>query len=288
MFRAIILLTLLSTRFTMGASQTEESDWVYLENSFLRIGIKKSSGGCIGYLSRSGTNQNLLNHFDRGRLVQQSYYGNQDGTFWNKQPWRWNPVQGGDYKGTGAKLLDLKVEKDRIYTKTLPRHWSGCIDLPDVTMEQSIVLTGSVAQIRFKMIYTGTNAHTAQAQEIPALFIEPDYGMLVLYDGNKPWTNGALTRSQPGWPNESRRITEHWAAYVNSDDFGIGAYVPIANELTCYRYGIGKEPEKGACSYFAPITRFAITPGMIFDYEVYLTVGKTKEIRSTFQSLQKR
>jgi hypothetical protein len=155
-------------------------------------------------------------------------------------------------------------------------------------MEQWIVLTGSVAQIRFKMTYGGTNTHSVQAQEIPALFIEPDYGMLVLYDGSKPWTNGALTRSLPGWPNESRRMTEHWAAYVNPDGFGVGAYVPIDNELTCYRYGIGSGPEKGACSYFAPITRFAITPGLVFEYEVYLAVGKTKEIRSAFQSLQKR
>jgi hypothetical protein len=277
----------LAVRFAMAASQSEEADWAFIDNGELRLGIKKSSGGCIGYLSRSGTNRNVLNHFDRGRLVQQSYYGERDGTVWGKQPWRWNPVQGGDYKGTGAKILELKMEKERIYTKTLPRHWSGCVDLPEVTMEQWIQLTGAVAHVRFKMAYNGTNTHPIQAQEIPALFIEPEYGLLVLYDGAKPWTNGALTRSEPGWPNESRRMTEHWAAYMNHEGFGIGAYVPIASELTCYRYG-REGTEKGACSYFAPITRFAIKPGLVFEYEVFLTLGKTREIRSAFSALQKR
>lgn len=53
--------------------------WAYLDNGQIRLGVKTASGGGIGYLSVAGSARNLLNHFDRGRLVQQSYYGNPDG-----------------------------------------------------------------------------------------------------------------------------------------------------------------------------------------------------------------
>ena len=153
-------------------------------------------------------------------------------------------------------------------------------------MEQWITLTGKLAHVHFKMSYTGTNAHSRQAQEIPAFFVEPQFDTLLLYEGDKPWSNGPLNRSRPGWPNESRKITEHWAAYLDEAGFGIGAYVPMATELTCYRYGKG-DSKSGACSYFAPITRFAITPGFIFEYDLWLTAGRVEEIREAFNSVQK-
>src|SRR5690349_11369584 len=95
--------------------------WAYLDNGKLRLGVKQSSGGAIAYLSRSGSDRNVINHYDRGRLVQQSYYGKKDDSLWNKQPWRWNPVQGGDWKGAPSKLMEFKVEGEtKLYAKTLP------------------------------------------------------------------------------------------------------------------------------------------------------------------------
>ena len=80
-------------------------------------------------------------------------------------------------------------------------------------------------------------------------------------------------------------MAEHWAAYVNDNDYGLGAYVPIAKELTCYRFSAGRKSEQGACSYFAPLTTFAVTPGMDFQYDLYLTAGSSSEIRERFQKL---
>jgi hypothetical protein len=151
-------------------------------------------------------------------------------------------------------------------------------------MEQWISLTGAVAHVHFKFSYTGKITHAERDQEIPAVFTEPEYENLVLYDGEKPWTNGQLNRSKPGWPNEGRKTTEHWAAYVNASDFGIGVLVPVADRLTCYRFGDGKR-EHGSCSYFAPLTSFAIKPGFVFEYDAYLTIGSVEEIRQRFQNL---
>lgn len=269
----------------VSAALLNTNDWAFLDNGQIRIGVKKTSGACIGYFSLSGSNRNLLNHHDQGRFVQQSFYGDEDGTLWNKQPWRWNPVQGGDWKGSPAKLLSFKAETNSIYARSMGRHWSGCVDMPDVIFEEWISLTGRVAHVRYRMTYTGDKAHAVRDHEIPAVFVEPDLDTLVLYDGDKPWTSGALSRSRPGWPNESRKFTERWAAYVDKGNFGIGAFVPAATNLTCYRFGEGGS-ERGACSYFAPLIRFGIKPGMAFDYNVYLAIGSSSEIRDEFRKLQ--
>ncbi|HEX6984064.1 MAG TPA: hypothetical protein VF170_01750 [Planctomycetaceae bacterium] len=268
------------------ADEPPRPEWVYLDNGEVRIGVKTTSGGAIAYFSPSGSEKNLLNHFDHGRLVQQSYYGAPDGTTWAGKPWRWNPVQGGDYKGGPAKLLEIESGDTSLSTRSVARHWSGCVDLPEVTFEQRITLDGGVAHVRFRMTYAGDMKHPPAHQEIPAVFVEPEYDTLVLYDGDRPWTGGPLSRSKPGWPNESRRMTERWAAYVNADGFGVGAYVPIAEELTCYRYAAGQPSDRGACSYFAPLTTFAVTPGLTFEYDLYLTCGTAEEIREAFRRVR--
>ena len=79
-------------------------------------------------------------------------------------------------------------------------------------------------------------------------------------------------------------MTEHWAAYVDQDGNGLGVLVPAADLLTCYRFGDGKR-EHGSCSYFAPLTRFAVTPGRVFEYDIYLTAGSVDEIRTRFRRI---
>jgi hypothetical protein len=269
---------------TVLAAPAYDTGWSFLDNGQIRLGVKTNSGACIGYLSLSGTNRNLLDHFDQGRFVQQSFYGNADGTLWAAKPWRWNPVQGGDYKGGPARLLALNTTSTNLYAKTMGRHWSGCVDLPEVTFEEWINLTGRLAQVHYRMTYSGTVRHTTHAHEVPAVFVPPDLKTLVLYDGDQPWKGAPLSRSVPGWPNEGRRMTEHWAAYVDATDFGVGAYVPVANQLTCYRFGDGR-PEHGSCSYFAPLVHFPVTPGLVYDYTVYLALGKPAEIRETFRQV---
>ena len=284
MHRYVLILFFLSL---LAKPAFAEANMVFVDNRQIRLGVKRTSGAGIAWFSESGSQRNLLNHFDHGRLVQQSYYGKKDGSLWGKNPWRWNPVQGGGYKGTAATVLELHSDATTLYAKTRPRHWASEADLPDVTMEEWITLTGRIAHVRFKVAYTGDVTHPIEAQEIPAFFTEPDLSTLVVYDQQKPWTGDTLHRSQPGWPNESRKITEHWAAYVDTNNFGIGAYVPVANSLTCYRYQAGKTSPQGACSYFAPITRFAIKPGFVFEYDLFMTLGTAEQIRTSFEAIHK-
>lgn len=261
------------------------NDFVFIDNGELRLGVKKSSGAGIAHLSLSGTGKNMINHWDRGRLVQQSYYGAKDGSLWDKQPWRWNPVQGGDWRGAGARMLETREGRASFYAKSMAKHWASGADLPEVIFEEWISLTGKVAHVKFRMSYSGTNGHPKIDHELPAVFIEPQYDTLLVYEGTQPWTGGAISRTKPGWPNESRKFAEHWAAYVNTNDFGVGVLVPVADSLTCYRFGDGKR-EHGSCSYFAPVKSFAITPGLKFEYDVWLTIGSAEEIRNRFATIR--
>ncbi len=269
------------TTYAPAEQPVSTDDWRYLDNGQIRVGVKVSSGAAIGWMSRSGSDQNLVNHFDRGRLIQQSYYGRPDGSIWSKQPWRWNPVQGGHYQGAGAPILELKIEGNKLYSKSHPVHWATGETLSECIMEQTIELQDKLAKIHFRFAYSGDTEHPTHDQEIPAVFLEPEFKNLVVYSGAKPWTNDAVERSVPGWPNESRQVTEQWAAYVDDQDFGLGVYVPAATHLTCYRFGDGKR-ERGACSYFAPLVRFAVKPGFEFEYDVYVTIGQLDAIRSAF------
>jgi len=280
--------------FTAGAAlrplQAKEKlnaeDWMFLDNGNVRLGVKKTSGAGIGWFSRSG-GANLLDHYDHGRLVQQSYYGKEDGSRWADKPWRWNPVQGGDYKGRASEVLELTGDKTSLHARIRPRNWAGGQLLADCEMEQRIRLEGDLALVKFRFRYSGAESHPVCDQEVPAVFLNPSLDTLVHYDGDKPWSGAALQRSRPGWPNESRRIPEGWAAYVNAANEGFGVYAPVASQLTCYRFGDSPKAPS-ACSYFAPLVRFAITPGLDFSYEIALAAGTPEQMRAAFGKLRGR
>lgn len=282
-------LALIALLALPAAAAREPERALYLDNGAVRLGIDLGSGGSVFHFGPSAGSTNLLNHFDRGRFVQQSYYGSPDGSLWNKKPWRWNPVQGGDWRGSPARLLSCSVSTNggqavALVSRSVPKHWASGADIDEAVMEQRITLTNSLAHIRYRFVYTGTAAHPPAHQELPAVFVDGAYTNLVFYGGPRPWTGDTLTRAVPGWPNQGKKTTEHWAAYVNSADFGLGVFTPGTGDLTCYRFEGDRRtgPKGSACSYFAPLRTFAITPGLTFEYDVWLAAGTLADIRARF------
>ena len=261
---------------------TAAKDWAYLENDHLKVGVLRSHGGAIGYLAPRGLGKNTLNHYDHGRLIQQSYYGDEDGSRWADKPWRYNPVQGGDYRGAAATVVTFAAAKDLIHVKTIPRHWASGKSLDDCLMEQWVMLEGAIVKVRYRFTYNGQKTHVSRHQETPAVFVDPGLSTLVTYVGDRPWGDGALTRKRPGWPNEQVVMAEAWAAYVGDDDYGVGVYVPGVTEATAYRYQGGSGSD---CSYIAPLRTFPLTPGLAFEYVAYFTVGDVGTIRERFGQL---
>jgi hypothetical protein len=253
-------------------------DWAYIENGRLRLGVRKDAGACIGHLA-GPDGRNVLDSWDHGRFVQQSFYGDEDGTLWGKKPWRYNPVQGGDWQGKAATVIEFRAERTSLYSKTRPRHWASGADVPEMTMEQWATLHGDVLHVRFRMEYKGEKTHAVRDQEIPAVFVKKEFATLVLNDGS------GIRRWQPGWPNERVKLPEHWAAWLDAKGEGVGVYVPQADEATCYRFGDGSHASH--CSYIAPLARFALTPGKVFEFHSWFTLGSEEQIRARFETLRK-
>jgi hypothetical protein len=90
-------------------------------------------------------------------------------------------------------------------------------------------------------------------------------------------------RKQPGFPNEYIKVGEPWCAWVDQNDHGIGLFMPHTTQATCYRVRNGN---KGDCSYLAPIQTFALKPGLVFEYEVVITIGSLEEMRAAFVKLK--
>jgi hypothetical protein len=85
-----------------------------------QAGFDMSLGGALAYLSSSNSSSpdlNLVNDWDPGRLVQQTYYGSPDNSSWvqwgKRVQWRYNPVQvrvhlGGRQRGGAAPRMHLR------------------------------------------------------------------------------------------------------------------------------------------------------------------------------------
>ena len=50
------------SRRASGANKLNPADWIFLDNGQLKLGVKKTSGAGIAWLSASGSTENLLDH----------------------------------------------------------------------------------------------------------------------------------------------------------------------------------------------------------------------------------
>ena len=284
------------------------NNYWYLSNGKVQIGVDLTRGGCVFHFSESTKKTNLINHYDNGRFIQQSYYdGELDGSDWNGKKWRWNPIQGGGWRdGTGARIISKNKTSTQIDIETEPVHWATCEALPECDMKERITLGDNYAKISYTFTNSGTGSydHTQYDQELPAVFCDYSLKNFVSYTGDSPWTGGDLTKvtdvtSVSEWPFTQAISSECWAAYVNDSDWGIGVYTPQSTgtqgedpdaNLGKVRYSayladgtVG--PTGSGCSYFGPHAKKTIKQGFTFNYNVYITIGTIDEIRATFKNI---
>jgi len=278
----IILLCLLLPGISPAA---EPEEWTFLDNGKLRLGVNRSAGAALGWLSESGRDANVLNRFDLGRYVQQSWYGATDGSDWNGKPWRWNPVQAGNWQNKPSQLTAFSVKDLSLESSSIPVHWATGELLEEVALRQKIKLDEFVVRIDYEMDYTGTVTHPLQDQELPAVFVDAAYPNLHFMAPGEKEPKSLV----PGWPNERYEISQPWVAYTDATGRGIGILVPGIETITCYRAeGDPNNRAKGACSYVAPIKQLVINPDFSHRYTVYLTLGTLPEIRHRFAELLKK
>lgn len=246
-------------------------------------------------------NVNLINRFDPGRLVQQSYYGTleYDHGVFMETDWRYNPVQGGNQFGDASKIVDLRVTENSIYVKCRPLDWAKEKEFitPSYMEATYSVENGKVhAQCRF-VDFSGY-PEAESSQEIPAFYCIEPFNNFVYYKGDKPWTNGKLTYEKEliFWPDANYPhfySKENWAAFTGEfeDSFGIGLFVPDEEAFLTGVFERGNTTDEDP-SRAAPTSYIAVTKTRTFrsfepyEYEYYLATGDVKEIREAFSTIK--
>lgn len=160
------------------------------------------------YISQSDS-VNLINTNDKGRFLQQSYYGTNQPPFvmgdYNGVPWNYNPVQGGNLNhfdpatgeiikgGEASKVIDYRITDTEIYVKTRPLDWGkNSVDYPDsyVTdsyMEAWYVFEDGMIKTYCRFVdFSGYPSNTT-TQELPALYTIEPLNNYVYYAGGTAW-----------------------------------------------------------------------------------------------------
>lgn len=287
MTKAFLSLLVLSSALLSAEDKID-----YLDNGTIRIGVNLDLGGSITYLADAKAKENIVNSFDWGRQIQQSYYSGPVPFQNPKSEWKglgWNPIQSGDCYGTRAKVLAHTNDGKVLYTKTQPMHWPLNNVPGECTMETWIELEASTAKVRCRLNNKRPDKtpYGARSQELPAIYTIGTLWKLMTYAGAEPFTGGELERIKkvpPGssFPWAHFRATENWAALVNDKDWGLGVFTP--GTVSFLGGFSGKENtggiKDGPCGYIAPLQNEIIDHNIVYDYSYTLVLSNLSDIRA--------
>ncbi len=301
--------------FTLRSVTTNVVDVVtagtyYLENDRYILGVLLEWGGTISYIEDKqdgdGELGNLINRYDPGRLVQQSYYGVKDGpdytgSYYGETLWQYNPVQGGNLYGKSSKLVDFQVLNGgkSVYIKCRPMDWAKEDSLTPSYMENTYTLREDGIHVANRFVDFYGVKHPAHHFELPAFYTVSYLGVFHYYNGTKPWTNDAYTTlpNEPFWAGNqdayhkfAKSNTETWAAWTNTAGYGIGLYVPGAEQLLAGRHNHNdsKDPYSDGTSYVAPLCTMKIVSFEPFEYEYIISTGTVAQMREIFKAFAQK
>ena len=211
--------------------------------------------GSSGQLGSEDHHVNLINYYDAGRQIQQSFYaaiggsesatdgengytrkycytGSSSGWFWP-----YNPVQGGDCHCNISQIVDYELTENSIYVKVKPLDWADNNCVTDSYMENwySIEDDNAIVKNRFTDFagFTDMDKCKGHSLELPATYIAHPLHTYVTYQGETPWTEdqtGLIFSPNLGnWAVAADIVKNHpedWYAWVNDDKFGVGMYIP--------------------------------------------------------------
>jgi len=270
---------------------------IALDNGHICLKQDLGRGGSICYLSRSGEDRNIVNVYDEGRLIQQSYYAGRslnrqaEGQSPDWSPWSWNPIQGGNSAGRGARILHAERTDTTLYVKCVPMLWDMSGHEAEAIMEQWTELDGNVVHVHNKLTCHRTDTIYGEGienpQEIPAVYPISQLSNLYVYIGDAPFTGAELSAPtveclQDGFWGRYPDVPEKWMAFVDDNNWGIGVYTPTAESFLAGRAGEpGGDDMSASTSYIAPICTVALMKNSVMEYDYYLIVDSLPAIRAT-------
>ena len=260
-----------------------------IDNGVIRIGVDLNRGGSITYIADSEKRINVVNAYDFGREIQQSYFsgpipfGDSHHRGWKK--WGWNPIAAGDVFGHPGRVLAHRRTSNLIYVKSEPLQWALNNVPGECTFETWIELKGSAAHVRCRLVNHRAD-HTfypARHQELPAIYSIAKLHRLKTYDGDDPFTDGEMREiKNAGPPWTYWRATENWAALVDDQNWGLGVYHPGAHQFVGGFSGDRNRggPESPSTGYMSPIHTEIMDHNIRYEYEYVLVLGHLKYIRA--------
>ncbi|MCS6774944.1 MAG: hypothetical protein RMJ43_13840 [Chloroherpetonaceae bacterium] len=258
----------------------------FLDNGLIRIGIDLNLGGVITHLS-SPKHGNVVNSHDYGRQIQQSYYSG-PAPFGQPHPawkdWPWNPIGTGDVYGNPARVLEHRNDGRTLYVKSVPMQWALNNVPGDCTFETWISLFRNTARVRCRLNNQRNDRtqYPARHQELPAVYTIGKLYRLFTYDGTAPFTGAPVRQIQnAGPPWTAWKATEHWAALVNDDDWGLGVFHAGAYDFVGGFHGPPNTggPLDNSTGYIAPLRNEILDHNIVYTYEYVLILGTVNEIR---------
>jgi len=275
-----------------GSDQPTE---LVLDNGVLTLKLDLTRGGAIAYVSKAGSTRSLVNIADEGRYIQQSYYAGKaldrkaagQSPAWS--PWSWNPIQVGDAHRNRAKILKSQRTGDSLYVQCVPLLWDMNNQPAEAEMEQWTTIEDNVVHVRNRITCHRTDDLYGDGaendQELPAVYPISALKNLYTYMGTTPFTNAALTNLavinlSSGFWGVYEHVSEHWMAFVDDQQWGMGVYNAQCTHFLAGRSGEpGKEALDGSTAYIAPVKKEVLRKHSTYEYHYDIIVGTLAEIR---------
>ncbi len=262
----------------------------YIDNGQIKLGINLDIGGAITYLSKSGSDLNVINSHDWGRQIQLSFYGGPvpfeaDGQKANPH-WitaGWNPIQSGDCNGHGSKVVAHRKSRNSLYVKCIPMQWALNGVPGECSYECWISLEGITVKVKSRIVNHRSDKiqYEGRGQELPAVYTNGPWYRVFTYTGDKPYSKDKLTQYPSTFPPTIGLSSENWAAIVDDNDWGLGIYEPGIYTIagcfvgTTYKGG----PKDDPTGYLSPQADEILDHNIDTSFNYVLILGSLKEIR---------
>ena len=273
-----------------------------LDNGTVQVGIDRTKGAAVTWLSWTGHPTNVVNSADPGRRIHQSSYAGRsvdrraEGQSKSWSPWSWNPIQGGGV-GSWARVTSFqRLDGGTLYSATVPKLW----DMPDeeaaALMHQWTAFEPAmpnVVVVRCEFISRRAandrwGPPVPLHQEIPACYFTRSFGTVQSYLGGGEWRS---EQQPPGPPWGRTTPPRHALAMFNADGQGIAVFSPASTQpwnFGPHGSGASTDPAAGPCMHVAPIDLVKLGPAATYRYRYWLVVGTAVEISARLDELWRR
>lgn len=273
-------------------------DLIHIDNQVMKVGIDRSMGAAVTWLSWEGHPDNTINIHDPGRLIQQSYYAGKsldrkkDGQSKSWSPWSWNPIQGGGVNSWARVTKFEKIGGGRLYSETVPKLWDMPDEEADAIMEQSTEFVNlNVVEVNNRLTCKrkardSWGEAVPRHQELPACYFTSRFRNVEMYLGDGKWEK---VTQPPGPPWGKAQPPLKIMACFTDDGQGIAVFSPTADQHWNFgphgKYSPDAKPTDGPCMHLAPIGTVKLGAQSVLEYRYWMVVGNKAAIEPRLDGL---